>query len=151
MGKKIKPVNELSTFKIGQTIWFIKFDDKRADLMHDYVGLDDMVICHNWEFDNPNDLHPKDQFIINKKPGWPKHEKLPRMPSTAFYMLSYILLFDLSVYESTIRKINRSNNTGEFYYKCKTTWLPEYAVFETKEAAHLELDRLKKLVRKRME
>lgn len=148
--KKVKPIHKLGKFQLGQIVWYIRFQNNISKDMHAYIGLNGTIIDNDWELDNPNDLHPKDQFIIDNKPGWPKGIKLPRLPSIDFYMYTYALLSELMVYEMEVKKINRSNNTGEFYYKCKDTWLPESSIFETKQAAWLELNRLKKLLKKHM-
>lgn len=148
--KKIKPIHKLGKFKYNQIVWYIRLCNEISQDMHAYIGLDGRVIENDWEHDNPNDLHPKDQYIIDRKPGWPKGIKLPRLGSVDFYMYTYMLMSKPKVYEMEVKKIHKSRNTGEFYYKCKDIWLPESSIFETKQAAWLELSRLKKLLRKHM-
>lgn len=146
---KIKSVSELSHFKVKETVWYLRY---RSDFEHKFnqnIDLNGDIEYYDWDFDRPRDLHPKDNFAIFGKKLWPKGTLLPRLPAKDFVMIMKILTSCPHINSMKVRKIRRSTQTGEFYYRGKRTdWMPESCLFDTEKAAVLEARRLVRIFKK---
>lgn len=129
----IKSVNELGKYKVGDTAWTII---NKNDLSFS-CDVEDLWLCGE---------HP----IVAKKRGKLKVKYLPRLGCESTFIVQ-ALNWDPKIVKFHVSGVRRSSNSGTYYYYQvvgdETTVLHEYSLFDSKESAQLELDKIYKNLR----
>lgn len=147
--EKIKSVIELARYKKNESVWLLRYRNEYGDRINDYTDINGLGHYIDWEYDRVNDLHPKDNFKMFGMKHWLKGEPLPRLPAKDFVILVKFLTCNLYITSFEVSKIKRSTKTGEFYYKGKKSpWMPESCLFDTEQAARLEVERQSRIIQK---
>ena len=140
---KIKSVIDLSTYKIGESVWWVVLRPKQIGTL--LPAGDTFLFNHSCDVGiSTVDLgyklaenHPKNGFIRSAV------HKLPHLNWRDFNSITGLLNSDAIVEEFVVADIRRSNNTGEFLYMNQYgEWMPEIYLFDTVLAARNEKRRL---------
>lgn len=127
---------DLAKYKIGDILFWTairplgmppvsKVEDEYLRYCHPKTWYERLGLDHLWKFDGP----------------------LPRLHSIDFSIIMMILTSEVAIETFTIHCIERSSDTGEFYYANEhNEWMPESYLFDDPDGAHKERYRLKKMV-----
>ena len=138
MKRKISSVLELARYKIGDSAFWVRMRP---------IGQDHIDIPEGEEW--MAEQHPKVLHERGYNQSWHLRARLPRLCAVEFDCVVALLTSEFVVEEFIVEEIERSNHTGEFVMRNQDgDWMPSDYLFDTIEAARLERERLKKLLRR---
>ncbi len=136
---RITSINELARYKVGEIAYIVNM---RA-LVQSQVRIEpqDSWVC---------DHHPKVLFERKFYKSWKSRDKLPKLPADIFQCWTTLLTSEFIVEQFQIKGVNRSLDTGEFYYMRDGDELimPESCLLDSSTAAHRERERIIKIIQK---
>jgi hypothetical protein len=133
---RVSSVIQLAKYPIGSVLYRVVFRP---------VGIAQVQIPPGEEW--MAEVHPKILFergLANK--SWKYRAQLPRLCALDFQYVTELLTSEPIVERFVIQDVDRSLNTGEFYYmNADQDWMPESTLFESALAAKREKIRIKHL------
>lgn len=136
--KKITSVLQLAKYEQGSIPWYLTVT-MNGD-------VPEITEEHNWlKTSHPKDLYEKGPY----KSLWRKKAQLPKLSSDNFLGIANLLLTEITPCEFEITDIYKSRKTGEFFYINNIgEEMPESYLFDTKQAALKEKNRVLTMIRK---
>lgn len=128
-------MDKLSRFKVGETVYYVEFLDNLGSLLSCYRDLKGSTSYQSWQYEKVDDLHPKDTFKSIKRNMIGRY-RVPKLHASDAERILKLICSDVTVSKSKVKKIKRSNRTGEYYCLIKKgKWMPESCLFEVNMAA----------------
>lgn len=138
MSNKIRNVNELSRYKLGDVVWWVVLRPKK-------VADTQLEKSDQWMIEH----HPKVLFTRGPcRNVWKQNVRLPHLHHTDFAVITNVLTSSIMLEEFMVNEVIRSKDTGEFFYaNVDNEWMPESYLFDTKVAARKERMRILKMMK----
>ena len=130
----VRSVLQLGRHKVGDTVWTLVADPNEPEVPEE----DDWMISE----------HPRFLYETHWHKLWPKGISLPRLEAISFRMISWLITSELKIAELVISSITREH--GEYLYGIENSdnLIPEFALFDSREAARIERSRILRLIKK---
>mgnify|MGYP005614230063 CR=1 FL=1 len=132
----MKTIYDLAKFKVGESPYWIVLRPIKSLVEHDESAS--FLLEH----------HPKDYYTKGEgRSLWHYNNNLPKLSSEDFNIVVSMLRSHFSIEKFVICDINRSNNSGEFYYiNEEAENMPESNLFKNMSDAVKEVKRIKKMM-----
>jgi len=130
----IYSVLQLGRYKIGDTAWILITNINEPEIPE----KDEWMITE----------HPRFLYETHWRKLWPQKVALPRLEAVSFQAITWLITSELKISELKISSISRDH--GEYLYGVDDDdeLIPEFALFDSIEAARTERSRILKLIKK---
>lgn len=137
MAEKVRSVLQLGRYKVGETAYRVRM---RA------TGQQAVQVAAEDEW--MTKYHPKVLFDRGLNQSWKYQGSLPKLCHVEFDAITMILTSEFVVEPFVVRAIERSPHTGEFFMQNEIgDWMPESYLHDTPEAAMIERDRIRRMLK----
>ena len=131
----VRSVLQLGRHKIGDTVWTLTNATREPEIPEE----DDWMVTE----------HPRFLYETHWHKIWPQGVALPRLEAVSFQAIAQLLTAELKISELVISSITREY--GEYLYGVGDNdddLIPEFALFDSREAAIAERSRILRLISK---